>query len=229
MNIVTLEDRIAPETPTPPIVPQIIGTSAQMAIPSGTAPHIVAMMPMRRCNCGSCSRCHSQSQWGYPQSQPTINVTVSPNITAQGGDSYAEGVRQHGMHSPVPTNIDVEQQPVHTVERPVFVDRVHEVVNQVTKPVYIPVREVVERIKQTPLFMPFQTKKPVDRAVPMPLKVPQPVDRTVPIPLKVPQPVDRTVIVPVNPAQTNRPVRPPQPFQTVTNKRDQTTDVNYFG
>lgn len=203
-------------TPSMPVLPTL-----ETQAPSQPQT-VYALMPRNggACGCGSCSRCQQQSNWGG--APPTINVTVSPNITANGGTAYSEGVRQNG----VPLS---ESAPmVQTVEKPVFIDRVKEVVNEVIRPVYIPVKEIVERVKQLPLFMPFQTKTPVDRPVPMPLKVVQPVDRPVPTPLKVITPVDRPVPVPVNPQAAQRPVRPPQPFQVVKNRKDDQTGVNYF-
>lgn len=206
-------------TPSMPVMPTIEET--QPASPPQT---VYALMPRNGgpCGCGSCTRCQQQSNWGG--APPTINVTVSPNITANGGTAYSEGVRQNGLAPLSESAVPV----VQTVEKPVFIDRVKEVVNEVMKPVYIPVKEIVERVKQMPLFMPFQTKTPVDRPVPMPLKVVQPVDRPVPTPLKVITPVDRPVPVPVNPVAAQRPVRPPQPFQVVKNRRNDQTGVNYF-
>lgn len=206
------------QTPTMPTMPV-------MPVTSQEAPQTVyALMPRTNgtCGCGSCSRCQQQSNWGG--APPTINVTVSPNITSNGGSAYSEGVRQVGVPMGEAA-LNLQPQPiVQTVEKPVFIDRVREVVKEIA----VPVKQVVERIKQQPMFMPFQTRTPVDRPVPIPLKVPTPVDREVPLPVKYLQPVDRPVVVPVNPQTPQRGVRPPQPFQTVKNKRDDQTGINYF-
>jgi len=243
MKIVTLEDRLSSDNggilsvmqrpigaavpaqtrrtqvvplpqPPSPIGPL---TTSVMPSPSNTAP-IVALVPRRSGDCGCGGRCTRCSGGGWDSSQlPAINVNVSPTITANGGSVGT------ALSSPA-TGV----MPPQVVEKPVFIDRVREVINEIAKPVYVPVREVVEKIKQMPLFMPFRTIKPVDRPIPMPLTVQKPVNRDVPVPVRYNQPVERIVPVPVNESRPVRAPRPTQPFQVLTNKKNTETGINYF-
>ena len=240
MKIVTLEDNIGAFDGAN----MQLSRSVRSSTTDAAAPRRIYALQRSRCGCGSCARCKSESQWGGTQgaAMPTINIDISPTITSNGGSVTHGSVTATSQPQPivhtaqaqatpppyVPVAYPVQAQPERIVERPVFVDRVHEVVNRVTEPVYVPVREIVERVKQLPMFMPVKAIRNVDRTVPVPVKYNQPVDRPIPTPVKVVTPVDRPVVIPVNPQEKPRTVRPPQPYQVVTNKKTPETGVNYF-
>lgn len=144
-----------------------------------------------------------------PQTRPTPNVTPIAGATGWGTPlPNTAAPAQPGAPTPTPTT-NTER----IIERPVFIDRIKEVVRKVFEPMFMPVDRTVT--------------KTVGRIEPVPVR--HDVDRYVaePVPVRRDVPVDRTVPVAVRPTTAPTP-RPPQPYQVAKNKKDQVTDINYF-
>lgn len=168
----------------------------------------------------------SDADTSYYRQSPTGEPAATARAAHPALKTQAPDIVAAGSEAPPPVE--------RIIERPVFVDRILEVIKElppVVRTIVQPVERLVRQIVREPSYMPVRYDVPADRAVTQPVRYDVPADRDVIQPVRYDVPQDRMVIVPVSQkkrAAKVAAVRPPQPFQVVRNKEDQATAINWW-